>query len=406
MKSTVVKIFNAMLLLLAFITAVSTASADKQTYIVHMDKTKITDTYNSLVDSKPWHQAVLDSLPDVSSQEEQEVTPPKLLYSYETAFSGFAAKLSSKQLESLKKMDGFVSAVPNKMLSLHTTRSPLFLGLQGKKGLWGSSNILSDVIIGVVDSGIWPEHVSFRDHGLPPVPERWRGSYLYSSVKALKSLPIVYGKSAGDSGAEYCVPGSLNPKLVKGKLVICEQGAVRRTEMGERVKLAGAVGMLIMTPLGEDPTTDVHVLPAAMLGALASEAILNLKYNESQISLFEEGFECPKKATMQPGDLNYPSFAVNFKLKAQNVTFTYRRTVTNVGIPRSTYKVSVETPKGVSVIVKPKVLSFKKLNEKLSYKVSFIGVSGKRTAASASIGSLVWVSGNYRVRSSIAVTWL
>ncbi|XP_039051590.1 subtilisin-like protease SBT1.1 [Hibiscus syriacus] len=764
MKSTVVEIFNAMLLLLAFITVISTASADKQTYIVHMDKTKITNTYNSLVDSKPWHQAVLDSL----AEEELEVTPPELLYSYETAFSGFAAKLSRTQLKSLKKMDGFVSAVPDKMLSLHTTRSPLFLGLEGKKGLWGSSNIRSDVIIGVVDSGIWPEHVSFQDHGLPPVPERWRGecekgtrfspsncnkkligaryfyggylaaggrinkteeylsardaaghgthtastaagdvvenanlyglangsaagmryssriaaykvcwpgctsvdilsamvkaiedgvdvltlslgstseaepysqdylaiasyyafksgifvafsagnsgpadytvvntapwimtvaastmdrsfpaivklgngqtfegSYLYSAVKALRSLPIVYGKTAGHSGAEFCVPGSLNPKLVKGKLVICNQGEVRRTEMGEQVKLSGGAGMLIMTPLGEDLATDAHVLPAAMLGVSASEAILkyvnktkaptasivfkattygnrapkvstfssrgpnlvgpdvikpdvtapgvdilaawpaktgpstlksdrrrvlfniisgtsmscphvsgiaalikskhkdwspaaiksalmttaytmdnrgkpiqdlafgdmgspfafgsghvdptkasnpgliyditaddyllylcSLKYNKSQISLFEQGFECPKKATLQPGDLNYPSFAVNFGPNAQNATFTYRRTLTNVGIPGSTYKVSVEAPEGVSVIVRPKVLSFKKLNEKLSYKVWFKGQSREKPVSIASVGSLVWVSGNYRVRSVIAVIGL
>ncbi|KAE8701025.1 Subtilisin-like protease SBT1.1 [Hibiscus syriacus] len=155
-----------------------------------------------------------------------------------------------------------------------------------------------------------------------------------------------------------------------------------------------------------DPTKAFN--PGLIYDITAEDYLLylcSLKYNKPQISLFEEGFECPKKATMQPGDLNYPSFAVNFKLKAQNVTFTYRRTLTNVGIPGSTYKVSVDAPEGVSVMVMPEVLSFKKLNEKLSYKVSFTGQSRETTVA-ISAGSLLWLSGNYGVRSAIAVTWL
>ncbi|MBA0592387.1 hypothetical protein Gorai_009369 [Gossypium raimondii] len=134
--------------------------------------------------------------------------------------------------------------------------------------------------------------------------------------------------------------------------------------------------------------------------------LCSLHYTDSQVSMFEEGYQCtPTELRMQPGDLNYPSFAVNFKQKARNVMFTYKRTVTNVGIPKSTYKVSVEVPKGVSVIVSPKVLSFTELNEELSYEVSFTGLSRNKTVAGSSFGSLVWVSGNYRVRSPIAVSW-
>ncbi|XVF73321.1 hypothetical protein PTKIN_Ptkin12aG0192300 [Pterospermum kingtungense] len=762
MKITDIKIFNAMLLLLAiFLVVSSTAEADKQTYIVRMDRTKITNAFNSLDNSKPWHQAILDSIADVSSQQEREETPPELLYSYESAFFGFAAKLSAKQLESLKKVDGFVSVIPNKMLSLHTTHSPQFLGLSGSKGLWSSSDLKSDVIIGVVDTGIWPEHVSFQDHGLGPVPARWKGTcekgtrfspsncnrkligarafykgylakggnitgkYLsardteghgthtastaagdhvpnanlfglangsaagmrysariavykvcwqgctsvdilagmeqaikdgvdvlsislastsgaepydadfiaigsfsafasgifvafsagnsgpreYTAVntapwimtvaastidrsfptivklgngqtfegssfytgEATKSLLIVYGKTAGGEKARYCFPGSLNPELVKGKIVVCEQGEIPDGEKGEQVKLAGGVAMIILGARGEDLATSVNILPDTLLGALASEAIMkyvmstkaptasiafkgttygtrapmvaafssrgpnlvgpdvikpdvtapgvdilaawpaetspsslesdkrrvlfnmisgtsmacphvsgiaallkskhknwspaaiksalmttayttdhmgkpiadlgfyrsatpfafgsghvdpikasdpgliyditamdyvyylcSLNYNASQMSMFVDGFTCPKKATMQPGDLNYPSFAVNFERKAQNISFTYKRTVTNVGVPISTYKVSVEEPKGVSVIVKPSILSFKKLGEKLSYQVSFIGLGRTNKYA---FGSLVWVSGNHRVRSPIAVTW-
>ncbi|KAE8701024.1 Subtilisin-like protease SBT1.1 [Hibiscus syriacus] len=84
-------------------------------------------------------------------------------------------KISTKQLASLKRLHGLLSATPDEMLSLHTTRSPRFLGLEPEKGLWSPSNLKSDVIIGVVDSRIWPEHISFDDEGMPPLPTRWKG---------------------------------------------------------------------------------------------------------------------------------------------------------------------------------------------------------------------------------------
>ncbi|CAK9134483.1 unnamed protein product [Ilex paraguariensis] len=131
-------------LLLTFMASTSFASPERQTYVVHMDKTKIMTLDNSLV--------------------------------YETAISGFAAKLSLKQLESLKKVEGFLSAIPDEMLSLHTTHSPQFLGLKNGKGLWNAVNMASDVIIGIVDSGIWPEHTSFQDSTISPAPSRWKGT--------------------------------------------------------------------------------------------------------------------------------------------------------------------------------------------------------------------------------------
>ncbi|XP_038682485.1 subtilisin-like protease SBT1.1 [Tripterygium wilfordii] len=761
-KSAATMISIAFLLFLVFMSTASFALVEKKTYIVHMDQTKMMAS-----NPQQWYKDLMDSVYDLSIEEEEEddTTPPDLLYTYENVVSGFAATLSTKQLESLKKMDGFLYANPDRKLSLHTTYTPQFLGLQSANGLWSASNLSSDMVIGVVDTGIWPEHRSFHDSGMPPVPAKWKGKcengkmfsssncnkkligarYFYkgyeashgkinqtvdflsprdngghgthtastaggsvvdeaslfgfasgsasgmmytsriavyktlwvnggvnsdslaamdqavadgvdvlslslggaeavpyyfddttiaafgaiekgvsvvcsagnagpsiltvgntapwimtiaasyvdrsfratvklgnglsfqgsslSQSKSTMHLRLVYGTTAGGKRADYCIPGSLDHNLVKGKIVVCHGDFGYTT--GETVKLAGGAGMLLINAKsrGEEQFADPHVLPtialgfskgkaifkylnssekptvsitfegtvygtrAPMIGAFSSRGpnkvdvnvikpdvtapganilaawppivspsqltsdkrsvefniisgtsmscphvsglvallksvhkkwspaaiksalmttaynmdnkntpivdaydfepatpfalgsghvnphaavdpglvyditaeeyllyLCSLKYTSSHIhAIARRSFKCPKKLASKPGDLNYPSFAVNFEGKARNVSLTHKRTLTNVGTPKSTYMVHLEEPNGVAVVVKPNILKFKRLGQKLSYQVTFIGYKSSEDAV---YGSLVWMSGKYAVRSPIAVIWL
>ncbi|CAO2837987.1 unnamed protein product [Amaranthus hypochondriacus] len=69
-------------------------------------------------------------------------------------------------------MDGVVSVFPNERNYRTTTRSWDFLDFPINVE---RSKTESDVIIGVLDSGIWPESESFRDDGLSPPPTKWKG---------------------------------------------------------------------------------------------------------------------------------------------------------------------------------------------------------------------------------------
>ncbi|KAG6382865.1 hypothetical protein SASPL_157416 [Salvia splendens] len=99
----------------------------------------------------------------------------KLLYTYDHAFHGFSAVLSTDELQALKKSEGFVSASVSKAVTFDTTHSVNFLGLSTATGLWPASHYGKDVIIGIIDSGIWPESPSFNDDGMTEIPPGWKG---------------------------------------------------------------------------------------------------------------------------------------------------------------------------------------------------------------------------------------
>ncbi|CAL5373652.1 unnamed protein product [Camellia sinensis] len=100
------------------------------------------------------------------------------LYSYRHGFRGFAAKLTEDQASQLAEMPGVVSVFRNNRRRLHTTHSWDFMGLVGEETMeipgYSTKNQVN-VVIGFIDTGIWPECPSFSDAGMPPVPAGWKG---------------------------------------------------------------------------------------------------------------------------------------------------------------------------------------------------------------------------------------
>ncbi|XP_058213113.1 subtilisin-like protease SBT1.6 [Rhododendron vialii] len=101
--------------------------------------------------------------------------PSALLHQYDTVFHGFSASLTPSQASAALRHPALLVAFDDRRRTLHTTRSPQFLGLRNQRGLWSESDYGSDVIVGVFDTGIWPERRSFSDLNLGPVPARWKG---------------------------------------------------------------------------------------------------------------------------------------------------------------------------------------------------------------------------------------
>ncbi|XP_074290159.1 subtilisin-like protease SBT4.3 [Silene latifolia] len=113
------------------------------------------------------HISVLQQVVQGRSAEES------IIRSYKKSFSGFAAKLTQKEYENLKSMKEVVSVFPSRTLQLQTTRSWDFLGVPQPSPKQQTAQ--SDVIVGVIDTGIWPESPSFYDNGLGPIPQKWKG---------------------------------------------------------------------------------------------------------------------------------------------------------------------------------------------------------------------------------------
>nr|GMD22533.1 subtilisin-like protease SBT1.7 [Ipomoea batatas] len=136
---------------------------ESEIYIVHVELP------DGLISRDSHYQSFMRSAVETSTDSSN------IIYSYQHVISGFAAKLSPDAVKAMEKMDGFLYARPQRVLKLQTTHTPNFLGLHLNSGFWNSSNYGEGVIIGVLDTGVFHEHPSFNDDGMPPPPAKWKG---------------------------------------------------------------------------------------------------------------------------------------------------------------------------------------------------------------------------------------
>ncbi|KAK7372435.1 hypothetical protein VNO80_05813 [Phaseolus coccineus] len=154
-----------LLFILLFIATVKHAHSknDRKTYIVYMgDHPKGMD---------------LTSIPSLHTTMAQKVLgsdfkPEAVLHSYKN-FNAFVMKLTEEEAKRMAEMENVVSVFLNGKNRLHTTRSWNFLGLPQNTN---RATTESDIIVGVIDTGIWPESESFSDKGFGPPPTKWKGS--------------------------------------------------------------------------------------------------------------------------------------------------------------------------------------------------------------------------------------
>ncbi|XP_065865115.1 subtilisin-like protease SBT1.4 [Euphorbia lathyris] len=144
----------------------SPLSNNPQTFIVFMSKSDKPALFSS---HHHWYSSIINSLPPSTHS-------PKILYTYPQAISGFSAHITPDQAEALSRVSGVISVIPDEINQLHTTRTPQFLGLSSESDFWLDGDFGEDIIIGVLDTGVWPGHPSFSDDGMSDVPASWKGS--------------------------------------------------------------------------------------------------------------------------------------------------------------------------------------------------------------------------------------
>ncbi|PIA56506.1 hypothetical protein AQUCO_00700684v1 [Aquilegia coerulea] len=172
---TVLKVKHLSLIFLGWILIalqIELTLADRSTYVVHMDKSAMPKAFATHHD---WYMATIDSLDVINVKNSHGLGSTRLIYAYDNAMHGFSAVLSLEDLQKLQKAPGFVTAYLDKIVKLHTTHTFEFLSLNNVSGLWPASNYGKDVIIGLLDTGIWPESKSYNDDGMTEVPRRWKG---------------------------------------------------------------------------------------------------------------------------------------------------------------------------------------------------------------------------------------
>ncbi|CAK9169295.1 unnamed protein product [Ilex paraguariensis] len=215
---------------------------EAKTLLVYMgdlpeDTTALVDDHNNLLS---------EAIGDVSIAKEHKI------HSYGRSFNGFVARLLPHEAKTLLEKERVVSVFPSTVRKLRTTRSWDFMGMP--ETVKRNNGVESNLIVGLLDSGIWIKSPSFNDEGYGPPPPRWRGKC---------------SKGANFTGCNNaCDYGTLSENKVKGKIVLC----LGYTGQDGTINDLHGSGTIMTT----DQFSDVaftFLLPATLIDVKAGEKI-------------------------------------------------------------------------------------------------------------------------------------
>ncbi|CAL4976810.1 unnamed protein product [Urochloa decumbens] len=258
--------------LVPILSAAEPDHAARESYVVYMGS----PSSGGVSDPEAVRAGHLEMLSSVVASGEQGRAAPALTQSYHHAFEGFAAALTSSEAAALAGHERVVSVFKDRALQLHTTRSWDFLEVQSglRSGRLGRrARASGDVIVGVIDTGVWPESPSFDDAGMPAVPPRWRGVCMegpdFNKTSCNKKLigARYYGVQPDSSSPAASSAGSPRDTVGHGTHTASTAG-------GAVVSGAGYYGLAGGDARGGAPGSRVAVYRACSMGGCASSAVL------------------------------------------------------------------------------------------------------------------------------------
>ena len=194
-----------------------------------------TSTAGKLNRENPVVQAYAQELAVEQQQVLASIGPrAEQLYSFQYGLNGFAAHMTASDAQKLAARDDVLQVWEDEIRPLTTTYSRNFLGLfDNEDGLRGTAGLNGeDIVIGVIDSGITPEHGALRDKRKSDRPRTCRSTWARRSLlgqwlcRRFSRLPDVLTFEAPENWNGTCQTGerfsatSCNNKLIGARYFV------------------------------------------------------------------------------------------------------------------------------------------------------------------------------------------